>query len=215
MSTGARLPSHQREQSPFMTPTKQSTKKTAAKRPQDRGARSRGTAGEAHGTPRKTSSLPRTGKPLSDAIAVLKQDHRRRAAVQALREGGRVCARTRGTRRVDDRSALRRGDRGARVLSAVWQEIPRLAPEGGRIAEEHHLARACELRVSTKSKRYDAKVTVMMEVVRHHVKEEERDLSHCPRDQRRASLELVRPAPPQVPTRPHPGARRASGKPLR
>jgi hemerythrin superfamily protein len=78
--------------------------------------------------------------------------------------------------------------------------------------EEHHVVKwlLWELEdLSPDDERFDAKVTVMMENVRHHVKEEESDLFPDIRDvaTRAELLELgdaLRAAKRRAPTRPHP-----------
>lgn len=80
--------------------------------------------------------------------------------------------------------------------------------------EEHHVVKLVlrELEgLAATAERFDAKVTVMIENVRHHVKEEEQEL--FPKVRKRISrarlLEIgdeLRAAKPRVPTRPHPGA---------
>ena len=80
--------------------------------------------------------------------------------------------------------------------------------------EEHHLAKAtlAELeKMSPRDERFDAKMAVLMENIRHHVKEEEGDL--FPRLKRlmdRAELavlgEVMEAAKKMAPTHPHPMA---------
>ena len=80
--------------------------------------------------------------------------------------------------------------------------------------EEHHLVKVSlrELEdLDPTEERFDAKVTVLIEHVRHHVKEEESDLFPKVRQQlgRRRLQELgdeLRAARSGVPTPPHPGA---------
>jgi hypothetical protein len=78
--------------------------------------------------------------------------------------------------------------------------------------EEHHVVKwlLWELEdLSPTDERFDAKVTVMMEAVRHHVEEEESELFADLRDvATRAELmelgELLTEAKRRAPTRPHP-----------
>jgi hemerythrin superfamily protein len=208
-----------------MAPTKQSAKKTAVKRPRKTAKRA---AAKATKRAKKTRTAQRTRKtsppvkrPASgsarDAIALLKQDHREvEQLFKRFEKAGESAHRTKEHLVESMIEALSRHAEIEELVfyPAVRQEIPRLASKVEESLEEHHLAKVVlkELEgLDPKSKRYDAKVTVMMEVVRHHVKEEERDLFPKVRDRigRRELLELgeaLRRAKPQVPTRPHPGA---------
>ena len=94
-----------------------------------------------------------------------------------------------------------------------------VAEEGGKAAdmvleslEEHHIVKwvLSELEgMSAEHDRYDAKVTVLMENVRHHVGEEEKDLfpqvsKLLGRDRLEELGEAMAKAKKTVPTRPHP-----------
>lgn len=97
---------------------------------------------------------------------------------------------------------------------AVRIEVPKAKSDVLEALEEHHVVKVVlrELEdLDPMSERFDAKVTVMTELVRHHVKEEEGEL--FPEVRRRISrrelLELgdrLRDAKRIVPTRPHPTA---------
>jgi hemerythrin superfamily protein len=78
--------------------------------------------------------------------------------------------------------------------------------------EEHHLAKVslAEIeKLAPTSERFDAKVTVMIESVRHHVEEEETDLFEAMRTAFKATEledlgEAMEEAKKTAPTRPHP-----------
>jgi len=100
----------------------------------------------------------------------------------------------------------------------LYPALRRAQPKGEddvlEALEEHHLVKLtlAELdKMGPKDERFEAKVTVLMENVRHHVKEEEQEL--LPRIQKaldaRARKELgdlMAKAKKAAPTRPHPGA---------
>src|SRR5262249_23254957 len=97
---------------------------------------------------------------------------------------------------------------------AVRREVRGATPDVLEAIEEHHVVKWLlhELEdLAADDERFDAKVTVMMESVRHHVKEEERELF----PEVRARLGHARlvtlgdelaAAKSRVPTRPHPMA---------
>ncbi len=97
---------------------------------------------------------------------------------------------------------------------AVRTEVPKAESDVLEALEEHHVVKVVlsELEdLDATSERFDAKVTVMMEMVRHHVKEEEGELFPEVRQRisRRDLLELgdrLRDAKRIVPIRPHPMA---------
>jgi hemerythrin-like domain-containing protein len=97
---------------------------------------------------------------------------------------------------------------------AVRANVPRAEDDVLEAREEHHLVKVVlsELEdMDPTVERFDAKVTVMMELVRHHVKEEEGELFPKVRNRisRRDVVELgdeLRNAKRIVPTRPHPSA---------
>jgi len=208
-----------------MAPTKQSTKKPTTKRPRKVAKRAAAKATKRVATTRTASRARKTSPPVKrpasgsarDAIAVLKQDHREvEQLFKRFEKAGESAYRTKGQLVASMIEALSRHAAIEELVfyPAVRQEIPRLQSQVAEALEEHHLAKVVlkELEdLDPKSPRYDAKVTVMMEVVRHHVREEERDLFPKVRDRigRRELLELgdaLRRAKPRVPTRPHPDA---------
>jgi hemerythrin superfamily protein len=200
-----------------MVATKPAPKKRAAKRsasPAQRAGAKRTTRAT------KARAKPSTRKRAAtapDAIAVLKQDHR---AVETLfkrfEKAGASAHRTKKQLVASMIEALSRHAEIEELVfyPAVRRELPRLESNVLEALEEHHLAKIAlkELEdLDPKTERFDAKVTVMIEVVRHHVREEERELFPKVRDRinRRELMELgeaLRDAKSKVPTRPHPSA---------
>jgi hemerythrin superfamily protein len=163
-------------------------------------------------------SAPRPASASSvDAIALLKQDHREveqlfkrfeKAGDSAYKEKGRLVA-----------SMIEALSRHAAIeemvfYPAVRREVPRQESSVLEALEEHHVAKwlLSELEgMAPGAERFDAKVTVLMESVRHHVKEEENDLFPKVRAKlgRRELLEIadaLRAAKRRAPTHPHPRA---------
>jgi hemerythrin superfamily protein len=179
--------------------------KKAASRPATRKA----TANKSAPRPARASSV--------DAIALLKQDHREveqlfkrfeKAGDSAYKEKGRLVA-----------SMIEALSRHAAIeemvfYPAVRREVPRQESSVLEALEEHHVVKwlLSELEgMAPSAERFDAKVTVLMESVRHHVKEEESDLFPKVRAKlgRRELLEIgdaLRAAKRRAPTHPHPRA---------
>jgi hemerythrin-like domain-containing protein len=183
--------------------TKRPAKRTAAaaKRP---AAKQRARAPKARAAPR-------------DAIAVLKQDHR--DVEQLFKRFEKAGPSAHRTKRQLVAAMIEALSRHAEIeelvfYPAVRSELPRQEANVLEALEEHHLAKVvlAELEdLDPESDRFDAKVSVMIEVVRHHVKEEEGELFPKVRDRiaRRELMEMgdaLRAAKRRVPTRPHPGA---------
>jgi hemerythrin-like domain-containing protein len=186
------------------------TKKTAAKKTGARKVATRKVAA------RKSATRPGRGT-AGDAIALLKGDHREveqlfkrfeRAASGAHRAKGQLVA-----------SMIEALSRHAEIeelvfYPAVREQMPKSEPDVLEALEEHHVVKVVlrELEsLDPAAERFDAKVTVMMEAVRHHVKEEENDLFPKVRSRidRRDLVEMgdaLRRAKRVVPTRPHPSA---------
>ncbi len=153
-----------------------------------------------------------------DAIQLVKQDHRTVEQLFKQFERAEKAGRTAELRRVVEKvvkelsvhaaieeqvlyPALRRGDASTEdeVLEAL---------------EEHHLVKLTLLeleKMSPEDERYCAKMTVLMESVRHHVEEEESELlprlakAFPPRDRKELGA-LLTQAKKAAPTHPHPGA---------
>ena len=150
-----------------------------------------------------------------DAIALLKEDHHDVEALFKRFEKAGDGARKQKRKLVDE--IIVELSRHASIEEQVLYPWAREYIEGAddevlEALEEHHVVKwlLWELEdLSPADERFDAKVTVMIENVRHHVKEEERDLFPDLRDvaTRAELLELgdaLRAAKRHAPTRPHP-----------
>ena len=195
------------------TTTKKATrnKKTTTKRSSNTRKRAR-----AAGAKVSTSSRQKAGQG-PDAIAQLKQDHR---VIEGLfKRFERAGDRAHRTKR-DLVDAMIEGlSRHAAIeelafYPAVRAEVDASDSEVLEALEEHHVVKVIlrELEDADPSdERFNAKVTVMIENVRHHVEEEEGELFPDVRDAmtRRRLLELgdaLRDAKSRAPTRPHPAS---------
>ncbi len=165
----------------------------------------------------KTSSKAKDGRQHPDAIHVLTEDHRR---VEELFVRFEQTGDGAHKRRQD---LVQRITEALSVHASIEEEI--FYPAARRVGrdgvddvlealEEHHLVKLTLAELETMDpshERYGAKVTVLIESVRHHVKEEERELFPSVRNTLdRAQLrdigdELVA-AKRTAPTRPHPEA---------
>ena len=166
-------------------------------------------------TKRTTTSRPRNAAARTDAIALLKQDHREVAKLFARFErAGDGASRTK-QRLVEEMIVALSRHAGIEELvfyPAVRREVARTDSDVLEALEEHHIVKILlhELEgVAPADERFDAKVTVMMESVRHHVKEEEQTLFPKVRARlgRTRLLDIgdeLRAARSRVPTRPHP-----------
>jgi hemerythrin superfamily protein len=165
---------------------------------------------------RKSAARPTNGSS-ADAIATLRQDHREverlfkrfeKAGDGAHKEKGRLVA-----------SMIEALSRHAAIeemvfYPAVRSDLPRQVSSVLEALEEHHVVKwlLSELEaMDPAAERFDAKVTVLIESVRHHVKEEEGVLFPKVRAKiaRRRLIELgdeLRAAKGQAPTHPHPRA---------
>jgi hemerythrin superfamily protein len=153
-----------------------------------------------------------------DAIQVVKRDHR--VVEQLFKQFER--AETAG-RPAELKRVVQKLVRELSIHAAVEEQI--LYPALRRIdaaiedevleaLEEHHLVKLTLLELdemSPEDERYRAKVSVLIESVRHHVEEEEKDLlprlakAFAPRDRRELGT-LLEEAKKGAPTHPHPGA---------
>jgi hemerythrin superfamily protein len=207
-----------------MAPTKHPTKQPAKKRARKAAPRAASKTAKRASTTRTAQRTRKTSPPTKrttgsarDAIAVLKEDHRDAERLfKRFEKAGETAHRTKDQLVASMVEALSRHAAIEELVfyPVVRARIPQLESKVSESLEEHHLAKVVlnELEsLNSKSKRFDAKVSVMIEVVRHHVKEEERSLFPRVRDRipRRELLELgeaLRTAKRHVPTRPHPNA---------
>jgi hemerythrin superfamily protein len=116
-----------------------------------------------------------------DAITLLKNDHRAVAklfrAYKAEKRVGRA-SRSKIIDRVIAELSVHAAIEEQVFYPAVREEVPKLEDDVLESLEEHHVLKWTLEELSAigpDDERYDAKVTVMMEQVRHHVKEEESD----------------------------------------
>jgi hemerythrin-like domain-containing protein len=166
----------------------------------------------------RKSAAKRSGRASAgDAIALLKSDHREvEQLFKRFEKAGSGAHRIKGQLVASMIEALSRHAEIEELVfyPAVREQMPRAESDVLEALEEHHVVKVVlrELEsMDPAAERFDAKVTVMMEAVRHHVKEEEGELFPKVRRQidRRELVELgeqLRRAQRVVPTRPHPGA---------
>jgi hemerythrin-like domain-containing protein len=164
---------------------------------------------------RAGSRAVRTRLPQRDAIALLKDDHRTvEKLFKAFERSGEKAYRTK-RKLVDE--MIRELSVHAAIeeqifYPAVRQEVPGTDADVLEALEEHHVAKwiLSELEgMDPKAERFDAKVTVLLESVRHHVKEEEHELFPEVRSNiaRKELIELgarLAASKRVAPTRPHP-----------
>ena len=166
---------------------------------------------------KKTPTKRPNGKPSGDALTVLRQDHRDvEKLFKRFEKAGREAHGAKGELVASMIEALSRHAEIEELVfyPALRQQLPRSESAVLEALEEHHLVKIAlkELEsLDPSAKRFDAKATVMIELVRHHIKEEETDVFPKVRDRidRRQLLTMgdeLRAAKPRVPTRPHPGA---------
>ena len=152
-----------------------------------------------------------------DAIALLKQDHREVAQLFTRFEragDGAFRVKQRLVEEMITALSVHAGIEELVFYPALRREITRLDDDVLEAIEEHHVVKLLlhELEgTAPADERFDAKVTVMMENVRHHVKEEEQTLFPKVRARlgRARLLDIgdeLRAAKSRVPTRPHPYA---------
>lgn len=154
-------------------------------------------------------------RPAMDAITLLKADHKtvEQLFKQFEKAGDRayVAKRTIVDRIIEELSihASVEEQYFYPVIRATVEDVERLTLEA---LEEHHIVKwvLAELEsLDPSDERFDAKVTVLIENVRHHVKEEENDLFPMVRDElgRSALADLgdtMAAAKEIAPTHPHP-----------
>jgi hemerythrin-like domain-containing protein len=165
---------------------------------------------------KRPAASPRRGTRV-DAIALLKQDHREVAQLFTRFERAGDGARQAKRRLVD--AMIEALSRHAGIEELVFYPAVRREVKGAdsdvlEAIEEHHVVKVLlhELEdLDPAHERFDAKVTVLIENVRHHVKEEEQELFPEVRTKlgRSRLLDIgdeLQAAKRQAPTRPHPYA---------
>ncbi len=177
---------------------------------------------------KKTASRPATrqddghevgaasrGASSTDAIALLKQDHREvQQLFRRFEKAGAGAHKAKGRLVASMIEALSRHAAIEEMVfyPAVRREVPSEESAVLEALEEHHVAKwlLSELEsLDPSAERFDAKATVLIESVRHHVKEEEGELFPKVRAalSRRQLLEIgdeLRAAKRWAPTHPHP-----------
>jgi len=161
------------------------------------------------------SASPRTRSAPGDAIAVLKADHRQvEEWFKAFEKAGDTAYKTKRT--LVDRIIAALSQHAAIEEEEFYPAVRTFDPGAGdqvlEALEEHHIVK-WELQelvdLDPKDERFTAKVTVLIENVRHHVKEEEGELFPSVRAamSRAQLLEIadrLEQARRTAPTRPHP-----------
>jgi hemerythrin superfamily protein len=116
-----------------------------------------------------------------DAITLLKADHKKVAKLfreyKAAHKAGR-SDRTKIVAKVIEELSIHAAIEEQVFYPAVRSEVPKLEDDVLESLEEHHVLKwtLAELSaIDLSDERYEAKVTVLMEEVRHHVEEEETD----------------------------------------
>jgi hemerythrin superfamily protein len=152
-----------------------------------------------------------------DAIALLKADHKTVETLFRKFEQASDSAKKLKRKLVDQmirELAIHAVIEEQVFYPAVRDKAGKLEPQVLEALEEHHVAKwlLSELEsLPAEAERFDAKVSVLMESIRHHVKEEEEELfvqvrkAFSPRELREMAdaLTLAKKA---APTRPHPRA---------
>ncbi|GAC1540092.1 MAG: hypothetical protein NVS3B10_04770 [Polyangiales bacterium] len=151
-----------------------------------------------------------------NAITLLKQDHK---TVEALFKQFETGKKTGAQKKKIVEQIIRELSVHAAIEEQVFYPAVRKAVKKAEddvleALEEHHIVKwtLSELSKMTPSdERYDAKVTVLTEAVRHHVKEEEQELFPEVRKKMDAKMlnalgAVMEKAKKVVPTRPHPRA---------
>src|ERR1700730_834639 len=150
-----------------------------------------------------------------DAITLLKSDHK--AVKRLFRTFEQAGERATSTKSKTARAIVRELSRHAAIeeqlfYPAVRREVPTVADDVLESLEEHHVVKwlCAEIETLTPSdERFTPKVTVLIESVRHHIREEEGTLFPQVRQalgrRRLAELgETMERAKLRAPTRPHP-----------
>ena len=167
--------------------------------------------------PTRAASTPRKRPAPPDAIAVLKQDHRTvNELFERFEQTGPGARKRRGqlVSKMVHELSKHAGLEEQIFYPVVRARLPAVEQDVLEALEEHHLVEITlsELeRMDPSHERYGAKVQVLIESVRHHVKEEERELfpkvrKAIPAAELRELGQQLTAAKPSAPTRPHPEA---------
>ena len=138
------------------------------------------TAAKKGGAARKASASKRRTEP--DAVDLLKQDHREVEQLFTRFEGLGSGARKRRQQLVDkiiESLSMHAAIEEQVLYPAARREVPATNDEVLEALEEHHIVKwtLSELEgLDADDERFVAKVTVLIESVRHHVEEEEHEL---------------------------------------
>jgi hemerythrin superfamily protein len=192
-----------------MAATKRTVKKSATKAKQATRKATKSVAKRASSRPSSRSGV--------DAIVALKNDHR--TVEQLFKRFEKAGDGAHRTKRAVVDSIIAELSVHASIeetvfYPAVRREVSDADSDVLEALEEHHVAKwlLSELEdLDPANERFDAKVTVLIENVRHHVKEEEEELFPTVREElgrsrlRELGAELVA-AKRTAPTRPHPKA---------
>ncbi|CAN5431287.1 hypothetical protein BH23ACT3_BH23ACT3_03530 [soil metagenome] len=196
-----------RKATPKKVAAKRTAKKVAAKRVTKKVAAKR----SAKKASNRTSSQP------ADAIALLKQDHREiKDLFEKFEAAGARAHKTRESTvdAIIEKLSVHAGIEEAVFYPAIRERIPAADEDVFEALEEHHVAKQtlAELqRMSSQDERFTAKVTVLIESVRHHVDEEEKELfaevrKAFTRSELEEMAERLTDARAIAPSRPHPHA---------
>lgn len=160
--------------------------------------------------------MPSVGrKPRMDAITLLKQDHK---AVEKLfkqfEKASQPAQQRKLAQRVIKELSVHAAIEEMVFYPAVRDRVPKVEDTVLESLEEHHIAKwvLSELEdMKPDHERFKAKMTVLMENVRHHVKEEETELfpevrSVIKRKELGELGEAMEKAKKAAPTQPHPRA---------
>jgi hemerythrin superfamily protein len=164
-------------------------------------------------SPARTNGAKPSGR-RQDALALLKQDHRDVNALfkQFEQAGSARAKKSRLVQTIIEELSRHAAIEELAFYPAVRREVAGATPDVLEAIEEHHVVKwlLYELEgMSPADERFDAKVTVLIESVRHHVREEENDLfprvrARLGRERLLAIGDELRAAKPRVSPRPHP-----------
>jgi hemerythrin superfamily protein len=154
---------------------------------------------------------------LPDAIVLLKNDHK--TVERLFKDFEKLGDRAHATKRkvvdrIIEELAVHAAIEEQYFYPAIRENAPDITDDVLEGLEEHHIVKwtLSELEdLSPEDERFDAKVTVLIESVRHHVEEEEGDMfpkvrSAMGRKDLTELGELLEKAKSSAPTRPHPKA---------